>query len=84
MEIKICQKSTIKEYLMKQLKKRLKMIGAIVIEGPKWCGKTTTAKQHANSILQLQDSDNRQNYLQLAEIMPSKLLEGTKPRLINE
>ena len=64
-------KYIIKEYWMKQLKKRLKMIGAIVIEGPKWCGKTTTAKQHAKSILQLQDPDNRQNYLKLAEILPS-------------
>lgn len=60
------------------------MIGVIVIEGQKWCGKTTTAKQHVNSILQLQAPDNRQNYLELAEIMPSKLLEGEKLRLIDE
>lgn len=66
------------------IEKRLKMVGAVVIEGPKWCGKTTTAKQRAKSILQLQDPDNRQNYLELAEIMPSKLLEGEKPRLIDE
>ena len=66
------------------IEKRLKMVGAVVIEGPKWCGKTTTAKQHAKSILQLQDPDNRQNYLELAEIMPSKLLGGEKPRLIDE
>ena len=33
------------------------MVGAIVIEGPKWCGKTSTAKQHAKSILQLQNLD---------------------------
>ena len=36
------------------IEKRLKMVGAVVIEGSKWCGKTTTAKQHAKSILQLQ------------------------------
>lgn len=66
------------------IEKTLKMVGAIVIEGPKWCGKTTTAKQHAKSIIQLQDPDNRQNYLELAEIMPSKLLEGETPRLIDE
>ncbi|WP_298523736.1 ATP-binding protein [uncultured Methanobrevibacter sp.] len=66
------------------IEKRLKMIGAIVIEGPKWCGKTTTAKQHAKSVLELQDPDNRQNYLELADIMPSKLLEGETPRLIDE
>ena len=73
-----------KRILDDTIEKRLKMIGAIVIEGPKWCGKTTTAKQHAKSILQLQDPDNRQNYLELAEILPSKLLEGEKPRLIDE
>lgn len=73
-----------KRIIDETIEKRLKMVGAIVIEGPKWCGKTTTAKQHAKSILQLQDPDNRQNYLELAEIMPSKLLEGEKPRLIDE
>ena len=73
-----------KRILDEIIEKRLKMVGAVVIEGPKWCGKTTTAKQHAKSILQLQNPDNRQNYLELAEIMPSKLLEGEKPRLIDE
>lgn len=73
-----------KRILDETIEKRLKMVGAVVIEGPKWCGKTTTAKQHAKSILQLQDPDNRINYLELAEIMPSKLLEGEKPRLIDE
>ena len=66
------------------IEKRLKIVGAVVIECPKWCGKTTTAKQNAKSILQLQDPDNRQNYLELAELMPSKLLDGEKPRLIDE
>lgn len=60
------------------------MIGAILIVGPKWCGKTTTAKQHVNSVISLQDPDNLSSYLQLAEIKPSKLLEGEKPRLIDE
>ena len=73
-----------KRILDETIEKRLKMVGAVVIEGPKGCGKTTTAKQHAKSILQLQDPDNRQNYLELAEIMPSKLLDGEKPRLIDE
>lgn len=66
------------------IEKRLNMIGAILIQGPKWCGKTTTAKKHAKSILQLQNPDNYQNYMDLAEIMPSKLLEGDNPRLIDE
>ena len=66
------------------LKERLKMIGAIVIEGPKWCGKTTTAEQHAKSVLKLQDPDKSKSYLELAEIKPSALLEGETPRLIDE
>lgn len=66
------------------LKERLKMIGAIVIEGPNWCGKTTTAEQHAKSVLKLQDPDKSKSYLELAEIKPSALLEGETPRLIDE
>ena len=66
------------------LKRYLKIKGAILITGPKWCGKTTTAKQQANSILKLDDIDNRDYYMQLAEFKPSELLEGEKPRLIDE
>ncbi|KZX10164.1 ATP-binding protein [Methanobrevibacter curvatus] len=66
------------------LKERLEMIGAIVIEGPKWCGKTTTAEQHAKSILKLQDPDKSKSYLKLSEVKPSALLEGETPRLIDE
>ena len=66
------------------LKERLESMGAVVIVGPKWCGKTTTAKQQARSVLELQDPDNRENYLKLAKFKPSKLLEGEKPRLIDE
>ncbi len=66
------------------LKERLEYIGAVSIVGPKWCGKTTTAEQIAKSILKLQDPDNTKSYLELAEIKPSLLLEGEKPRLIDE
>jgi predicted AAA+ superfamily ATPase len=66
------------------IKERLQMIGAIVIEGPKWCGKTTTAQQHAKSVLKLQDPDKSKSYLELAEIKPSALLDGETPRLIDE
>ena len=66
------------------IEKRLNMVGAILIQGPKWCGKTTTARQHANSILELQDPDQSQKYMDVAEIRPSRLLEGEKPRLIDE
>ena len=46
----------------KQLEDRLKAMGAVLIEGPKWCGKTTTAEQHSGSVLRLQDTDNREGF----------------------
>ena len=62
----------------------LEIIGAILIEGPKWCGKTTTAEQHAKSSIKLQDTNQSENYLRWAKVQPSILLEGEKPRLIDE
>lgn len=58
--------------------------GAVLIKGPKWCGKTTTAQQKAKSVLRLQDPDQSNSYLQMAQFMPSRLLEGEVPRLIDE
>lgn len=63
---------------------RLQAKGAVLIEGPKWCGKTTTAEQAAKSSLYLQDPSTRQQNLQLAKLAPGKLLEGETPRLIDE
>lgn len=74
----------LKRYVDEDLEKYLNAMGAVLIDGPKWCGKTTTAKQHSNSILELQNPDKTESYLQLANIKPSKLLEGEKPRLIDE
>lgn len=67
-----------------ELDLRLRSIGATLIVGPKWCGKTTTAKQHARSILEMQNPDLQDGYLKLAETKPSLLLQGEKPRLIDE
>lgn len=58
--------------------------GAILIEGPKWCGKTTTAEQHAKSILYMDSPANLESNLQMAAIDPSLLLNGETPRLIDE
>lgn len=66
------------------LKRYLRIKGAILLTGPKWCGKTTTAKQQAKSILKLDDIDKRNYYMQLADLKPSELLKGEKPRLIDE
>lgn len=68
----------------KELQTRLEAMGAVLIEGPKWCGKTTTAKQQAGSVLQLQDPDMREAYLTTANTRPSNLLSGATPRLIDE
>ncbi|MGN0309466.1 MAG: ATP-binding protein [Bacteroides sp.] len=67
-----------------QLKAHLNAMGAVLIEGPKWCGKTTTAKQLARSVISLQDTDHRDEYLVTAMAKPSFLLEGDTPRLIDE
>jgi Predicted ATPase (AAA+ superfamily) len=67
-----------------QLKKELNAFGAVVIVGPKWCGKTTTAKQLARSTIYMQDPKKRRTYLQMAQLDPSNLLMGENPRLIDE
>lgn len=58
--------------------------GAVLIEGPKWCGKTTTAKQLAKSVLDLGNASVLKQSSQMIEISPKSLLEGATPRLIDE
>ena len=66
------------------LRQKLEAFGAVLIEGPKWCGKTTTASMQAASVLQMQDPDYRDGYLATAQTKPSLLLLGEEPRLIDE
>ena len=66
------------------LKDKLESKGAVVIEGPKWCGKTTTAMQVAGSILRMDEPSKREANIQMAEIDPGRLLKGNAPRLIDE
>ena len=66
------------------LELKLESFGATLIVGPKGCGKTTTAKMHANSWIELQDEDRRDGYLAVAAAQPSRLLVGDNPRLIDE
>ncbi|MGL4485328.1 MAG: ATP-binding protein [Anaerovoracaceae bacterium] len=68
----------------KSLELELEAFGAVLIEGPKWCGKTTTAKQYAKSLVEMQDSERKIEYLQMAKLTPSTLLKGENPRLIDE
>ena len=66
------------------LQKKLKHSGAVLITGPKWCGKTATASVASKSIVYMQDPDRFAAYMQMADTKPSLLLEGQTPRLIDE
>ena len=66
------------------LQERLETFGAVLIEGPKWTGKTTTAEQQAKSVIKLQDPDKAEEYFTTAATKPSLLLKGEQPRLIDE
>lgn len=66
------------------LKRKLMGKGAVLVQGPKWCGKTTTAKQIAKSLLDLGNPGELSNAMETLQIVPKKLLEGDVPRLIDE
>lgn len=74
----------IKRICDSELELKLEAFGAVHIVGPKWCGKTTTAKQFAKSYIEMQDPDKRDMYMETAKIKPSNLLIGENPRLIDE
>ena len=66
------------------LKDALDAKGAVLIEGAKWCGKTTTAEQIAKSIIYMNDPARREQYHMMAQANPQRLLAGEYPRLIDE
>jgi predicted AAA+ superfamily ATPase len=66
------------------LSQSLQGSGAVLIEGPKWCGKTTTAEQQAKSILYMDDPSQIDQNIQMASIDPNRLLLGETPRLLDE
>ena len=68
----------------KLLTEKLQGMGAVLIEGPKWCGKTTTAMQQAASVLRMDNPNEKRQYINTAAIDPTLLLEGDVPRLIDE
>ena len=68
----------------KVLMEHLEAKGAVLIEGAKWCGKTTSAKHIANSFIEMDRPDMTEQYQQMARIKPSNLLEGETPHLIDE
>ena len=66
------------------LKRKLRSSAAVLIEGPKWCGKTSTGAQLAKSIVYIQDPDKRAMYRKMADTQPSLLLEGEAPHMLDE
>ena len=67
-----------------ELQQALQSSGAVLIEGAKWCGKTSTASRASKSTLYMQDPDHTASYLAMADVKPSLLLKGPSPRLIDE
>ncbi|MDE7349808.1 MAG: DUF4143 domain-containing protein [Muribaculaceae bacterium] len=68
----------------RQLDRKLHTSGAVLITGCKWCGKTMSAEQFAESVIYMQDPDKSATYLAMADTKPSLLLAGAEPRLIDE
>ena len=66
------------------LEKKIKGKGAVLIQGAKWCGKTTTAEQIASSILYMADPKDKEQNISLVDLDPGILLKGQTPRLIDE
>ncbi len=66
------------------LEEKLRCKGAVLIEGPKWCGKTTTAKHIAKSYIEMDRPDMSKQYREMAELNPGYLLKGETPHLIDE
>ena len=66
------------------LNRKLKTFGGTLIVGPKGCGKTTTAKQKAKTIIEFQDEEKREKFIETSKISPSRLLIGEKPILFDE
>ncbi|MDE6341649.1 MAG: DUF4143 domain-containing protein [Muribaculaceae bacterium] len=66
------------------LSNKLRGMGAVLIEGPKWCGKTTTAEQQAASVIYMDDPKMRDSNIEAVNIDPALILDGAVPRLIDE
>jgi len=67
-----------------QIINNLRIFGAICIEGPKWCGKTWTALNHANSACFIASPENNFQYRTMARLSPDLVLKGEMPRLLDE
>lgn len=66
------------------LRDKLEAKGAVLIKGAKWCGKTTTAEHMAKSVIYMENPAKKQQYMQMADMNPTQLLQGDVPHLIDE
>lgn len=67
-----------------EIKELMEIMGAVLIEGCKWCGKSTTGMHHAKSIIEFQNPDRKQEYDEIKNTKPSLFLNGEKPRMFDE
>jgi len=74
----------LKRLIDEKIKETLEGTPALQIVGPKWCGKTTTAKKYSQSFILMDEPQNRENNINLSKYSPLLLLEGATPRLIDE
>ena len=68
----------------KEIDELMEIMGAVLIEGPKWCGKSTTGIHHAKSVIEFQNPDRKQEYDEIKKTKPSLFLNGEKPRMFDE
>ena len=68
----------------KEIDELMEIMGAVLIEGCKWCGKSTTGFHHAKSIIEFQNPDSKQEYDEIKNTKPSLFLNGEKPRMFDE
>ncbi len=67
-----------------EIEEIMEIMGAVLIEGCKWCGKSTTGMHHAKSVVEFQNPDKKQEYEEIKNTMPSLFLKGEKPRMFDE
>ena len=68
----------------KEIDELMEIMGAVLIEGCKWCGKSTTGLYHAKSVIEFQNPDRKEEYDNIRNTKPSLFLNGEKPRMFDE
>lgn len=68
----------------KEIDKLMEIMGAVLIEGCKWCGKSTTGRYHSKSYIEFQNPDRKRDYEEILNTRPSMFLKGEKPRMFDE